>query len=91
VVTAGPVIAGLWDAETGHLLFYLRGNTAPLTGATFDPTGPWIMTTNRAGGIRVYRCQVCGSIDELVPLAEGYAESIGRELTDEERRDLGLE
>jgi WD40 repeat protein len=91
IVTAGPVIAGLWEAETGHLLFYLRGNAAVLTGAMFDPTGRWIITTNRAGGIRSYGCQVCGPIGELVPLAEEYVETIGRELTDEQRQDFGIE
>ena len=91
VVTAGPVIAGLWEVETGSLLFYLRGNLALLTGATFDPTGDWIMTTNGSGGVRLYQCQVCGPLDDLVPLAEEHLDAIGRELTDEERTEFGLD
>ena len=51
--------AGLWNASTGQLLFYLGRDTAPLTGASFSPTGNWILTGSEDGTARVYHCVIC--------------------------------
>jgi WD40 repeat protein len=85
IVTAGPVTAGLWDVEAGRLLFFLRGHTAVLTSAAFDPTGRRILTASRAGSVRDYRCEICGTIDELAVLAEQRLAKLGRTLTADER------
>ncbi len=70
VVTAGPITAGLWETATGHLVTYLRGPDAPLTSASFSPDGRWILTADRDGTLRLYRCELCGGLDELVATAE---------------------
>lgn len=88
VVTAGPVTAGLWDASTGRLLSFLRGHRAALTSAAFDPTGSRILTAGSAGGVRLYRCETCGSIASLEALAEERLAQIGRELTPAERAEF---
>jgi hypothetical protein len=37
------------------------------------------------GTVRLFRCQVCGGVDELKELADERLEETGRQLTDEER------
>ena len=70
VVTAGPKTAGLWDARSGQLVFFLRGHTERLTSATFDPSSGRIVTASEDGTVRTYRCDVCGGLDSLIALAK---------------------
>src|SRR5204862_4525151 len=70
VVTAGPISAGLWPVSTGRLLFYLRGHDKLLTSVTFSPNGRTVLTSSLDGTARTYRCEVCGSMNQLVTLAE---------------------
>jgi WD40 repeat protein len=69
IATAGPISAGLWPESTGRILFYLRGHTGLLTGVSFSPDGKSILTTD-GGTVRTYRCDVCGTLNELVAVAE---------------------
>jgi WD40 repeat protein len=60
IVTASQFTAGLWNAATGQLLFYLGRDTKRLTGASFSPTGSnWILTGSEDGTARVYHCAIC--------------------------------
>jgi WD40 repeat protein len=70
LVTAGPISAGLWPLSTGRILFYLRGNTGLLTSASFAPDGRTILTSSKDGTVRTYACEVCGTLNQLVTLAE---------------------
>jgi WD40 repeat protein len=70
IVTAGPISAGLWPLSTGRILFYLRGNTGLLTSASFAPDGRTILTSSKDGTVRTYACEVCGTLNQLVTLAE---------------------
>jgi len=71
VVTAGPSTAGVGSALTGRRPFFLRGPTDPLIGAAFaGRDGQTIVTASKDGTIRVYRCEICGGIDELLLLAK---------------------
>jgi WD40 repeat protein len=70
VVTAGPMTAGLWDASSGSLVFLLRGHRDRLTSAAFDWSSSRIVTSSVDGSVRTYRCDICGTLDVLVPLAE---------------------
>jgi WD40 repeat protein len=70
VATAGPISAALWPVATGRLLFYLRGHTTLLTSISFSPDGHTIVTSSNDGTARTYRCEVCGSLNSLVALAE---------------------
>jgi WD40 repeat protein len=70
ILTAGPSTAGLWRAQTGRLVFFMRGHEAPLTAVAFDPASRRVATGSRDGEVRTYTCTICGSLDELVALAE---------------------
>ncbi len=69
IVTASQFTAGLWNATTDELMFYVGRTTAPLTGAAFSPGGQWILTGSRDGTARVYDCQVCAPLGRLEQLA----------------------
>ena len=90
--------ARVWDAATGEQLLELRGDGYPITDAGFDPAGRRIVTAGlgvdpeRAtllGGIRgaarIYDCEVCGSLDDLLLAAP---EHVTRELTPAESREF---
>ena len=65
IVTSSQFTAGLWNARTGQLLFYLGRDTAPLTGASFSASGNWILTGSEDGTARVYDCVVCQPLTGL--------------------------
>jgi WD40 repeat protein len=69
ILTAGPISAAIWAADTGQLLFYLRGPTDLLTDAEWSPTGYRVVTAARDGTVRTYECEVCRPLDGLVSLA----------------------
>ena len=74
VVTAGPITAGVGSASTGRRPFFLRGPTEPLIGAAFaGRNGQTIVTASKDGTIRVYHCETCGGIDELLLAREASA------------------
>ena len=70
VVAAAPTSAIVWRTSTGHQLFHVRGHTARLTGISFSPNGPSILSSSRDGTIRTYTCSVCVDLPALVHLAE---------------------
>ena len=70
VVTAGPSTAGVGSVPAAPRLLLLHGHSRPLIGAGFGgPDGRTIVTASKDGTIRVYRCDICGGIDELLLLA----------------------
>ena len=78
IVTAGPSTAGLWDVATGRLVTRLREHKGPITAARFTPDGKRIVTTGMDGTVRVYRCDICGTIPELEALAQARLAQIPR-------------
>jgi WD40 repeat protein len=69
VAAAAPISAILWNAGTGGHLFYLRGHTDRLTGISFAPESPIVLTSSRDGTLRTYNCQLCVDLPALVHLA----------------------
>jgi WD40 repeat protein len=71
IVTAGPSTAGVGSALTARRLLLLRGHSRPLIGAAFaGRNGRTIVTASKDGTIGVFRCDICGGIDELLLLAK---------------------
>jgi WD40 repeat protein len=55
------------------------------TGAetvSFSPDGRWLLTTGFDGTARIYSCDVCASLTDLLALAR---DRVTRQLTPEER------
>ena len=69
VAIAGPGYAGVVNARTGERIQLLDGRERVLTSVAFSPSGWRIVTGGRSGAVRTYDCELCGSIDELIPLA----------------------
>ena len=85
IATAGPVTSALVDAETGRLAFYLRGHEGKLTAVAFAPDGKQIATGGVDGTVRLYGCDICGGVGDLVTLADIRLARTARTLTDAER------
>ena len=56
----GPGKAGLWDARTGELLFFLQGHEGPLTSASFAANSRTIIPRGSTGRC-ARRCATCAS------------------------------
>ena len=70
LVTAGPSTAGLFRMPSGRPLMSLRGHGAALVGAAFVADDRTIVTASRDGTVRTARCDVCGTLPELLQLAD---------------------
>ena len=76
IVTSSQFTAGLWNAHTGQLLFFLGRDTEPLTAASFSPNGRWILTGSEDGTARVYRCVICEPLKGLVATARARLRAV---------------
>jgi WD40 repeat protein len=77
VLTESDSEVRVWDATTGESLFELRGHTARNIKATFSPDSKMILTVEGERA-RVVSCEVCGSISDLLKLAERRISKIKR-------------
>jgi WD40 repeat protein len=85
VVTAGRATAGLWDARTGERIFFLQGHErGHLLAAAFS--GPTLIVTSGADGVRSFNCDTCGELDHLRALAARRLAVTGRTFSNLERR-----
>ena len=57
--------ARIWDAATGVTLTTLRGNPLGVYAIAVSSDGNFLATAGLDGTARIYRCVVCGSLDEL--------------------------
>jgi WD40 repeat protein len=84
VVTAGgDYRAIVWDVSTGKRLTELRDHAGPVTDATFSSDGKYIVTASQDNIARLFRCDMCGSVEDLLTLAKSR---VPREMTCEERQ-----
>jgi WD40 repeat protein len=73
VVTAGPSTAAVGKASDDQHVLVLHGERAmrPLVGAGFAGSdGHLIVVASKDGTIRTYRCEICGSIGDLIAVAK---------------------
>jgi WD40 repeat protein len=75
----------VWEAQTGELITQLWGNLAGVVDASFSPDGERILTAGRDGTARIYRCEGCGSLEDLLAAVPNHV-SRGRRLTSAEQR-----
>ncbi|NGZ10216.1 MAG: hypothetical protein CV088_12645 [Nitrospira sp. LK70] len=88
VVTASSDdTARLWDVASGKELQLLSGNEEGVRNAQFAPDGKTVVTASWDGTARLWRCEACRPINEL---AAELRKTIGRDLTDDERRRYGV-
>jgi WD40 repeat protein len=85
IVTAGPITAGLWSVRTGELAMYLRGPSERLTAAAFGDDSETVVTREANGTTRRYACSVCGTLDELLSIAERRLRASGWEPSPDQR------
>ena len=57
----------------------------PVTAAGFDARSRAVLTREADGTVRRWECELCGGLDELVPLGEARLRATGRSLTADER------
>lgn len=72
----------VWDPATGALAIDLRDHTGPVYAASFGPDSKLVVTAGDDGRALVFRCDACGSIDDLLAMASRL---VTRSLTAEER------
>ena len=85
IVTAGPGAAGLWRTGADANVALLFGSKYPLNSAVFSRDGRFILTAGVDGTVRMYRCEICGTLPDLVALAEKRLARTGRKLTPAQR------
>jgi WD40 repeat protein len=72
----------IWDLESQRPLVQLFGHSGAVDAVDFSPKGSSIVTGGADRTVRIWRCEVCAPIDEVLQLARSRAL---RELTPAER------
>ena len=85
IVTAGPTTVGLFRADTGADVAFLRGPSDRVTGVGFAGDRDVYATTGD-GVVWKYRCDICGDLQALLELADARIRATGGDLTAAERR-----
>jgi WD40 repeat protein len=60
----------VWDAISGKNLAVLTGHTGSVNWATFSPDSKLVVTVSDDATARLYACDVCGSLPDLLALAQ---------------------
>jgi WD40 repeat protein/class 3 adenylate cyclase len=82
LVTASGGAPTIWDLESQRPLVQLFGHTGGVITVDFSPDGASILSGGEDRSLRIWRCEVCAPIDEVLQLARSRAL---RELTPAER------
>jgi WD40 repeat protein len=82
LVTASGDAPTIWDLQSQRPLTQLFGHTGAVLTVDFSPAGSSIVSGSEDQTVRIWRCEVCAPIDELLDLAR---ERALRDLTPAER------
>jgi WD40 repeat protein len=82
LVTASSDSPTIWDLESQRPLVELFGHRAGVFAVDFSPDGASILSAGADQTIRIWRCEVCAPIDEVLRVARTR---MLRELTPAER------
>lgn len=69
LATSSAIAAAVWSTRVGGQPTYLRGHSSVVRTAEFSPSGWQVLSAADDGTVRLYRCEVCGGIEELTALA----------------------
>jgi len=76
IATAGPLAAGIWEASKGRNwptlpIYFVRGNTRPMSSLAFSPSGWHLLMGSKDGSVRTFDCKICGGMKQLTAIARG--------------------
>lgn len=74
---------------SGAFVGFLRGATELLEAAAFTPDSRSVVTLEEGGVVRRAACEACGTLDELLQLADARLVATGKALIEEQRRLSG--
>jgi WD40 repeat protein len=66
----------IWDVGSGQVLGVLRRHTDSVNSTTFGRDGE-ILSASDDGTARLYPCDTCGPLDELLAKADQYSRHMG--------------
>jgi WD40 repeat protein len=67
----------LWDASSGVQLAVLQSGGDPLWDVAVSRRGGRIATLSSAGVVRIFNCEVCGSLDQVRAIARARTQAAG--------------
>ena len=82
LVAASTDAPTIWDLESQRPLVQLFGHRGGVAAVDFSPDGSSIVSSGVDRSVRIWRCEVCAPIDEVLRLARSR---VLRELTPAER------
>ena len=70
----GDPAVWVWESQTGQLLEQLQGHTDDVAAVAFGSDNRTLLTASYDGSTRVFECQLCGTLTQLLALAQSRLE-----------------
>src|SRR5262249_54087734 len=87
VTSSSDRSARVWETMTGETVAELLGHEGPVRGAVFSRDARHVITWSDGPdyAARVFDCEVCGTRQDLLKLADSRITRLGLEFTDQQR------